>query len=176
LPHKSGIDVCRELRLRTRVPIIMVTAKSSEIDTVVGLEVGADDYVTKPYRLRELVARMRAVLRRSPTADNGEPVGEVLEVGGLRLDPARHEVHLHGDQVPLPLKEFELLELLMGNAGRVLTRETLIDRIWGPHYVGDTKTLDVHVKRLRAKIEDDPGRPARITTIRGLGYKFEALR
>lgn len=176
LPHKSGIDVCRELRLRTRVPIIMVTAKSSEIDTVVGLEVGADDYVTKPYRLRELVARMRAVLRRSPSADNGEPVGEVLEVGGLRLDPARHEVHLHGDQVPLPLKEFELLELLMGNAGRVLTRETLIDRIWGPHYVGDTKTLDVHVKRLRAKIEDDPGRPARITTIRGLGYKFEALR
>jgi two-component system response regulator RegX3 len=176
LPHKSGIDVCRELRLRTRVPIIMVTAKSSEIDTVVGLEVGADDYVTKPYRLRELVARMRAVLRRSPSAENGEPVGDVLEVGGLRLDPARHEVHLNGDQVPLPLKEFELLELLMGNAGRVLTRETLIDRIWGPHYVGDTKTLDVHVKRLRAKIEDDPGRPARITTIRGLGYKFEALR
>ena len=153
----------------------MVTAKSSEIDTVVGLEVGADDYVTKPYRLRELVARMRAVLRRSPSADNGEPAGEVLEVGGLRLDPARHEVHLNGDQVPLPLKEFELLELLMGNAGRVLTRETLIDRIWGPHYVGDTKTLDVHVKRLRAKIEDDPARPARITTIRGLGYKFEAL-
>ncbi len=177
LPHKSGIDVCRELRLRTRVPIIMVTAKSGEIDTVVGLEVGADDYVTKPYRLRELVARMRAVLRRSPSADNGEPVvGDVLEVGGLRLDPARHEVHLNGDQVPLPLKEFELLELLMGNAGRVLTRETLIDRIWGPHYVGDTKTLDVHVKRLRAKIEDDPGRPARITTIRGLGYKFEAVR
>jgi two-component system response regulator RegX3 len=176
LPHKSGIDVCRELRLRTRVPIIMVTAKSSEIDTVVGLEVGADDYVTKPYRLRELVARMRAVLRRSPSTENGEPVADVLDVGGLRLDPARHEVHLNGDQVPLPLKEFELLELLMGNAGRVLTRETLIDRIWGPHYVGDTKTLDVHVKRLRAKIEDDPGRPARITTIRGLGYKFEALR
>ncbi len=176
LPHKSGIDVCRELRLRSRVPIIMVTAKSSEIDTVVGLEVGADDYVTKPYRLRELVARMRAVLRRSPSADNGEPAGEVLEVGGLRLDPSRHEVHLNGDQVPLPLKEFELLELLMGNAGRVLTRETLIDRIWGPHYVGDTKTLDVHVKRLRAKIEDDPGHPARITTIRGLGYKFEASR
>ncbi len=176
LPLKSGIDVCRELRLRTRVPIIMVTAKSSEIDTVVGLEVGADDYVTKPYRLRELVARMRAVLRRSPSSDNGESSGEVLEVGGLRLDPARHEVHLNGGQVLLPLKEFELLELLMGNAGRVLTRETLIDRIWGPHYVGDTKTLDVHVKRLRAKIEDDPARPARITTIRGLGYKFEALR
>ncbi len=176
LPHKSGIDVCRELRLRTRVPIIMVTAKSSEIDTVVGLEVGADDYVTKPYRLRELVARMRAVLRRSPSADDAEAAAEALEVGGLRLDPARHEVHLNGDQVPLPLKEFELLELLMGNAGRVLTRETLIDRIWGPHYVGDTKTLDVHVKRLRAKIEDDPARPARITTIRGLGYKFEASR
>ena len=176
LPHKSGIDVCRELRLRTRVPIIMVTAKSGEIDTVVGLEVGADDYVTKPYRLRELVARMRAVLRRSPSADDGEPGGDVLEIGGLRLDPDRHEVHLNGSQVPLPLKEFELLELLMSNAGRVLTRETLIDRIWGPHYVGDTKTLDVHVKRLRAKIEDDPGRPARITTIRGLGYKFEALR
>jgi two-component system, OmpR family, response regulator RegX3 len=176
LPLKSGIDVCRELRLRTRVPIIMVTAKSSEIDTVVGLEVGADDYVTKPYRLRELVARMRAVLRRSPSSDDGESSGEVLDVGGVRLDPARHEVHLNGGPVLLPLKEFELLELLMGNAGRVLTRETLIDRIWGPHYVGDTKTLDVHVKRLRAKIEDDPARPARITTIRGLGYKFETLR
>ena len=160
LPHKSGIDVCRELRTRTRVPIIMVTAKSSEIDTVVGLEVGADDYVTKPYRLRELVARMRAVLRR--LARRPRPTrraGRSLEVGGLRLDPGRHEVHLRGDQVPLPLKEFELLELLMGNAGRVLTRETLIDRIWGPHYVGDTKTLDVHVKRLRAKIEDDPSPP-----------------
>jgi two-component system response regulator RegX3 len=176
LPNKSGIDVCRELRTRSRVPIIMVTAKSSEIDTVVGLEVGADDYVTKPYRLRELVARMRAVLRRSPSAPDEEAPGDVLEVGGIRLDPGRHEVHLRGDLVPLPLKEFELLELLMGNAGRVLTRETLIDRIWGPHYVGDTKTLDVHVKRLRAKIEDDPSRPSRITTIRGLGYKFEALR
>jgi two-component system response regulator RegX3 len=176
LPHKSGIDVCRELRTRSWVPIIMVTAKSSEIDTVVGLEVGADDYVTKPYRLRELVARMRAVLRRSPAADDGAVPADVVEVGGLQLDPARHEVHLRGELVSLPLKEFELLELLMGNAGRVLTRETLIDRIWGPHYVGDTKTLDVHVKRLRAKIEDDPARPARITTIRGLGYKFEAVR
>jgi two-component system response regulator RegX3 len=176
LPHKSGIDVCRELRGRTTVPIIMVTAKSSEIDTVVGLEVGADDYVTKPYRLRELVARMRAVLRRSPSQHDTELAGEVLEVGPLRLDPGRHEVHLGGDEVALPLKEFELLELLMGNAGRVLTRETLIDRVWGPHYVGDTKTLDVHVKRLRAKIEDDPSRPARITTIRGLGYKFEGAR
>ncbi|MCU4185098.1 response regulator transcription factor [Acidiferrimicrobium sp. IK] len=177
LPRLSGIDVCREIRTRSsRVPIIMVTAKSSEIDTVVGLEVGADDYVTKPYRLRELVARMRAVLRRVPGDAAAAGGGEVIEVGDLRLDPERHEVHLGGALVTLPLKEFELLELLMSNAGRVLTRETLIDRVWGPHYVGDTKTLDVHVKRLRAKIEDDPGRPARITTIRGLGYKFEGVR
>ena len=176
LPRMSGIDVCRELRTRSRVPIIMVTAKSSEIDTVVGLEVGADDYVTKPYRLRELVARMRAVLRRSPLSEQEPASGEVLEVGDLRLDPERHEVHLRTSLIPLPLKEFELLELLMGNAGRVLTRETLIDRVWGPHYVGDTKTLDVHVKRLRSKIEDDPSRPQRITTIRGLGYKYEAGR
>jgi two-component system response regulator RegX3 len=176
LPRMSGIDVCREIRTKSRVPIIMVTAKSSEIDTVVGLEVGADDYVTKPYRLRELVARMRAVLRRSPPAGDGPLAVDALEVGELRLDPERHEVYLRGGQVALPLKEFELLELLMGNAGRVLTRETLIDRVWGPHYVGDTKTLDVHVKRLRAKIEDDPARPARITTIRGLGYKFEGAR
>jgi len=174
LPRMSGIDVCREIRSRSRVPIIMVTAKSSEIDTVVGLEVGADDYVTKPYRLRELVARMRAVLRRSPTPEASAPSADVLEVGDLQLDPERHEVHLGGSMVELPLKEFELLELLMANAGRVLPRETLIDRIWGPHYVGDTKTLDVHVKRLRAKIETDPSRPLRITTIRGLGYKFNA--
>ncbi len=176
LPRLSGIDVCRELRARSRVPIIMVTAKSSEIDTVVGLEVGADDYVTKPYRLRELVARMRAVLRRGPGAAEDPPPPASLEVGDLRLDPERHEVRLGEQPVPLPLKEFELLELLMGNAGRVLTRETLIDRVWGPHYVGDTKTLDVHIKRLRAKIEQDPSRPKRITTIRGLGYKFEASR
>jgi two-component system response regulator RegX3 len=176
LPRMSGIDVCREIRTRSRVPIIMVTAKSSEIDTVVGLEVGADDYVTKPYRLRELVARMRAVLRRSPPPGEGRATVDTLEVGDLRLDPERHEVYLRGDEVMLPLKEFELLELLMDNAGRVLTRETLIDRVWGPHYVGDTKTLDVHVKRLRGKIEDDPSRPGRITTIRGLGYKFEAAR
>ena len=155
----------------------MVTAKSSEIDTVVGLEVGADDYVTKPYRLRELVARMRAVLRRSPSADNGEPaVGECLRSAAFASTRIATRCTSAATRCRLPLKEFELLELLMGNAGRVLTRETLIDRIWGPHYVGDTKTLDVHVKRLRAKIEDDPGRPARITTIRGLGYKFEALR
>ncbi len=175
LPRKSGIDVCRDIRSRSRVPIIMVTAKSSEIDTVVGLEVGADDYVTKPYRLRELVARMRAVLRRSPSAHSEDEPGEVMDVDGLRLDPERHEVHLRGTKVGMPLKEFELLELLMSNAGRVLTRETLIDRVWGPHYVGDTKTLDVHVKRLRSKIEDDPSRPARITTVRGLGYKFESM-
>ena len=175
LPRKSGIDVCREIRSRSRVPIIMVTAKSSEIDTVVGLEVGADDYVTKPYRLRELVARMRAVLRRSPSAHSEDEPGEVMDVDGLRLDPERHEVHLRDTKVAMPLKEFELLELLMSNAGRVLTRETLIDRVWGPHYVGDTKTLDVHVKRLRSKIEDDPSRPSRITTVRGLGYKFESM-
>ncbi|HEX2040193.1 MAG TPA: response regulator transcription factor [Acidimicrobiales bacterium] len=174
LPRMSGIDVCREIRSRSRVPIIMVTAKSEEIDTVVGLEVGADDYVTKPYRLRELVARMRAVLRRAPRADDDEAGGEVLEVGDVRLDPERHEVLVRGEPVALPLKEFELLELLLANAGRVLTRDTLIDRVWGPHYVGDTKTLDVHVKRLRSKIEDDPSAPSRITTIRGLGYRYEA--
>ena len=174
LPKISGLDVCREMRARSRVPIIMVTAKGGEIDTVVGLEVGADDYVTKPYRLRELVARMRAVLRRAPLAAEVELVGDALVVGDVRLDPERHEVSLRGALVNLPLKEFELLELLLANAGRVLTRETLIDRVWGPHYVGDTKTLDVHVKRLRSKIEDDPGAPRRITTIRGLGYKFES--
>lgn len=173
LPRVSGIDVCRSIREKgSRVPIIMVTAKSNEIDTVVGLEVGADDYVSKPYRLRELVARMRAVLRRTPPADEAVSEGE-LEVGDLRLDPERHEVYLRGDGITLPLKEFELLELLMTNAGRVLTRETLIDRVWGSHYIGDTKTLDVHVKRLRARIEDDPSHPQRITTVRGLGYKLE---
>jgi two-component system response regulator RegX3 len=175
LPKVSGIDVCRQLRSRSRVPIIMVTAKGSEIDTVVGLEVGADDYVTKPYRLRELVARMRAVLRRSPR-DEEEPVsGDAIEVGDVRLDPERHEVFVRGEAVSLPLKEFELLEILLSNAGRVLTRETLIDRVWGPHYVGDTKTLDVHVKRLRSKVEENPSAPQRITTIRGLGYKYETL-
>ena len=174
LPKMSGIDVCREIRSRSRVPIVMVTAKGSEIDTVVGLEVGADDYVTKPYRLRELVARMRAVLRRAPR-DVGDPESlDVLEVGDVRLDPERHEVTVRGEKVSLPLKEFELLELFLSNPGRVLTRETLIDRVWGPHYVGDTKTLDVHVKRLRAKVEEEPSAPKRITTIRGLGYKYEA--
>ena len=174
LPKMSGIDVCREIRSKSRVPIVMVTAKGSEIDTVVGLEVGADDYVTKPYRLRELVARMRAVLRRAPRGAEGEEPGEVLEVGDVRLDPERHEVTVRGEKVSLPLKEFELLELFLSNPGRVLTRETLIDRVWGPHYVGDTKTLDVHVKRLRAKVEEEPSTPKRITTIRGLGYKYEA--
>jgi len=176
LPKVSGLDVCRSIRERgSRVPIIMVTAKSSEIDTVVGLEVGADDYVSKPYRLRERVARMRAVLRRTPPADEGAGDGE-LEVGDLRLDSERHEVFLRGEGISLPLKEFELLELLMANAGRVLTRETLIDRVWGTHYIGDTTTLDVHVKRLRARIEDDPSHPQRIRTVRGLGYKLETSK
>ncbi len=174
LPKMSGIDVCREIRTRSRVPIIMVTAKASEIDTVVGLEVGADDYVAKPYRLRELVARMRAVLRRvPPTVPYTTNPAAVLEVGDVRLDPDSHEVLVRGEPVALPLKEFELLEFLLEHAGRVLARETLIDRVWGPRYVGDTKTLDVHIKRLRAKVEDDSSRPTRITTIRGLGYKYE---
>jgi two-component system, OmpR family, response regulator RegX3 len=174
LPKVSGVDVCREMRRRSAVPIIMVTAKGSEIDTVVGLEVGADDYVTKPYRLRELVARMRAVLRRRPLeAATRTASGDVLAVGDVRLDPERHEVEIRGEQVRLPLKEFELLEILLSNAGRVLPRETLIDRVWGTDYVGDTKTLDVHIKRLRAKVEKDPSMPTRIVTIRGLGYKYD---
>ncbi|HEX9530283.1 MAG TPA: response regulator transcription factor [Acidimicrobiales bacterium] len=178
LPKVSGVDVCRDLRARSNVPIIMVTAKGEEIDAVVGLEVGADDYVTKPYRMRELIARVRAVLRRSPTA-RPVPVGDEedllpIEVGDVSLDPDRHEVRVRGEEIKLPLKEFELLELLLANAGRVLTRETLIDRIWGPDYVGDTKTLDVHVKRLRSRVEHDPSNPTRITTIRGVGYRYEA--
>ncbi|MDP9071683.1 MAG: response regulator transcription factor [Actinomycetota bacterium] len=174
LPTLSGVDVCREIRSRSKTPVIMVTAKGSEIDTVVGLEVGADDYVTKPYRLRELVARMRAVLRRAPRQDALSGEGTVLEVGDVRLDPERHEVTVRGEAVALPLKEFDLLEILLDNAGRVLTRETLIDRVWGATYVGDTKTLDVHIKRLRSKVEEDPSQPARIVTIRGLGYRYEA--
>jgi len=172
LPKISGVDVCRDLRARSRVPIIMVTARNSEIDAVVGLEVGADDYVSKPYRLRELVARIRAALRRAPR-DQPVPSASVLEVGDVRLEPESHEVFVRGDLVTLPLKEFELLEVLLDNAGRVVTRDSLIDRVWGPHYVGDTKTLDVHVKRLRSKIEEDPSTPRRIVTIRGLGYKYE---
>ncbi|HUQ63037.1 MAG TPA: response regulator transcription factor [Acidimicrobiales bacterium] len=175
LPRISGIDVCRDIRARSRVPIVMVSAKTSEIDTVVGLEVGADDYISKPYRLRELVARLRAALRRAPGPSVPVSV-DVLEVGDVRLDPERHEVFVRGARTELPLKEFELLHLLLENAGRVLTRDALIDRVWGLDYVGDTKTLDVHVKRLRAKVEDNPARPSRIITIRGLGYKYEAPR
>lgn len=173
IPLISGVDVCREIRSRSKVPIIMVTAKTSEIDTVVGLEVGADDYVSKPYRLRELVARMRAALRRAPPPPDVTANPGTLEVGDVCLDPERHEVFVRGEPVALPLKEFELLELLLENAGRVLTRDVLIDRVWGADYVGDTKTLDVHVKRLRAKVEVDPSKPRSIVTIRGLGYKFD---
>ena len=175
LPKISGIDVCRQLRKKTQIPIIMVTAKGAEIDTVVGLEVGADDYVTKPYRLRELVARMRAVLRRTDL--NGVTAvvlaPGIVQVGDVSLDPEEHRVSVRDQELTLPLKEFELLHILLANAGRVLPRETLIDRVWGNDYVGDTKTLDVHVKRLRGKIEDDPAMPNRIVTIRGLGYKYE---
>jgi two-component system response regulator RegX3 len=179
LPKVSGIDVCRELRARSNVPIIMVTAKGTEIDTVVGLEVGADDYVTKPYRLRVLVARMRAVLRRRPTDDPMRSAldgDDIVQVDDVLVDHQRHEVVIRGEQVQLPLKEFELLALLLENAGRVLTRDQLIDRVWGADYVGDTKTLDVHVKRLRSKVEEDPSNPTRIVTIRGLGYKYEVPR
>ena len=175
LPNLSGIDVCREIRKRSQVPIIMVTAKSEEIDAVVGLEVGADDYVTKPYRFRELVARMRAALRRAPVLDGvaGSTDEGVLVVGAVALDPDRHEITIRGEPVAMPLKEFELLHLLLENAGRVLTRDTLISRVWGYDYVGDTKTLDVHIKRLRRKIELDPSDPQLIVTIRGLGYKYQ---
>lgn len=172
LPEMSGTEVCRQLRQRSAVPIIMVTARDSEIDKVVGLEIGADDYVTKPYSPRELVARIRAVLRRqSPeVAEAGVPT---LAAGPVRMDIERHVVTVEGGAVQLPLKEFELLELLLRNAGRVLTRGQLIDRVWGADYVGDTKTLDVHVKRLRSKIEPEPSAPRFIVTVRGLGYKFE---
>jgi two-component system response regulator RegX3 len=180
LPHVSGIDVCRELRSRSDVPILLVTARSAEIDVVVGLEVGADDCITKPYRMRELVARMRAVLRRRAAAAPvaREPTGapDVIEVGDVRVDVGRHEVRIRDRVVPLPLKEFELLALLLDHAGRVLTRDQLIDRVWGSDYVGDTKTLDVHIKRLRSRVEEDPSRPSRIITIRGLGYKFDSPR
>ena len=172
LPTVSGIEVCRQIRTRSRVPIIMVSAKTSELDIVVGLEVGADDYVSKPYRMRELVARMRATLRRAPAPLTASSPA-VVEVGHVRLDAERHEVFVRGKQVKLPLKEFVLLEALLNNAGRVLTRGTLSDRGWGPGYVGDTKTLDVHIKRLRSKVEPDPRSPVSIVTIRGLGYKFE---
>jgi two-component system response regulator RegX3 len=177
LPQISGVDVCREIRSRSQVPILMVTARNSEIDAVVGLEVGADDYITKPFGLRELVARVRAALRRAPRRAERQVADpdDVVEIGDVKLDAARHEVHVRGQLVALPLKEFELLELLMLHAGRVLTRDVLIDRVWGPNYYGDTKTLDVHVKRLRSKVETDPSRPTAIVTVRGVGYRFEAL-
>jgi two-component system response regulator RegX3 len=173
LPGMSGTDVCKELRTRSAVPVIMVTARDSEIDKVVGLELGADDYVTKPYSARELIARVRAVLRRGgEPAEDGTP--GVLAAGPVRMDVERHVVTVSGTAVALPLKEFDLLEYLLRNVGRVLTRGQLIDRVWGADYVGDTKTLDVHVKRLRAKVEADPGAPRHLVTVRGLGYKFEA--
>lgn len=215
LPRLSGIDVCRAIRATSTVPIIMVTAKSTELDTVVGLEVGADDYVAKPYRVHELVSRMRAVLRRTPAtltsaglsalSSAGSPSSEtgkaaaagdalntasattagleealrqedILRVGDVALDLGRHECIVRGEEINLPLKEFELLEMLLSSPGRVVTRDTLIDRVWGMDYVGDTKTLDVHVKRLRSRIEQDPSKPVLITTIRGLGYRFESPR
>jgi two-component system, OmpR family, response regulator RegX3 len=174
LPGMSGTDVCKQLRSRSSVPVIMVTARDSEIDKVVGLELGADDYVTKPYSARELIARVRAVLRRGGEgADDGAAAG-VLAAGPVRMDVERHVVSVDGADVALPLKEFDLLEYLLRNVGRVLTRGQLIDRVWGADYVGDTKTLDVHVKRLRSKVESDPSAPRHLVTVRGLGYKFEA--
>lgn len=172
LPGLSGTEVCRQLRSRSTVPVIMLTARDSEVDKVVGLELGADDYVTKPFSARELVARIKAVLRRGMETDDLLP--PTLAVGPVRMDVDRHVVSVGGTSIRLPLKEFELLEMLLRNAGRVLTRGQLIDRIWGSDYVGDTKTLDVHVKRLRAKIEAEPSEPRHLVTVRGLGYKFEA--
>jgi two-component system, OmpR family, response regulator RegX3 len=179
LPGMSGTDVCKQLRARSAVPVIMVTARDSEIDKVVGLELGADDYVTKPYSARELIARIRAVLRRGgdvpdvPATTTATPGPVVLDAGPVRMDVERHTVTVAGQEVGLPLKEFDLLEYLLRNAGRVLTRGQLIDRVWGADYVGDTKTLDVHVKRLRSKIEQDPSAPRHLLTVRGLGYKYD---
>ncbi|MEK7292391.1 MAG: response regulator transcription factor [Actinomycetota bacterium] len=177
LPKVSGTDVCRELRKKSKVPIIMVSAKGAEIDTVVGLEVGADDYIVKPYRMRELTARIRAVLRRSELnlSDTDQISLGTVRVGDVTINPERHVVTVRGNVVKMPLKEFELLYVLIANAGRVLTRETLIDRVWGSDYFGDTKTLDVHIKRLRAKVEVDQLHPSRVVTIRGLGYKYEKM-
>ena len=172
LPGLPGTEVCRELRQRSSVPIIMLTAKDSEVDIVVGLELGADDYVTKPYSTRELLARIRAVLRRRTEDDPGD--SGILQVGGIRMDVERHTVSVDGSETPMPLKEFELLELLLRNAGRVLTRGQLIDRVWGSDYFGDTKTLDVHIKRIRSKIERVPSAPEILVTVRGLGYRIEA--
>jgi two-component system response regulator RegX3 len=172
IPGLSGTEVCRQIRTKSSVPIIMLTAKDSEIDKVVGLEIGADDYVTKPYSSRELIARIRAVLRRGELHDSADE-GATIEVGPVRMDTDRHVITINGETTSIPLKEFELLEFLMRNAGRVLTRMQLIDRVWGSDYVGDTKTLDVHIKRLRAKIEKDPANPEFIQTVRGMGYKME---
>ena len=179
LPGMSGTDVCKQLRARSAVPVIMVTARDSEIDKVVGLELGADDYVTKPYSARELIARIRAVLRRGGEAPDGPTTAMaagpiVLEAGPVRMDVGRHTVVVAGQEVGLPLKEFDLLEYLLRNVGRVLTRGQLIDRVWGADYVGDTKTLDVHVKRLRSKTEKDPSAPQHLLTVRGLGYKYDS--
>ena len=173
IPEVSGVEVCRTIRTQSQVPIIMLTAKDAEIDKVVGLELGADDYVTKPYSSRELIARIKAVLRRGLTEDGSNQDQDLLEVGPIRLNIGKHQVFVGGNPVALPLKEFELLEFLMRNSGRVLTRSQLIDRVWGGDYYGDTKTLDVHIKRLRAKVEADPANPVLIQTIRGLGYKLE---
>jgi two-component system response regulator RegX3 len=173
IPEVSGVEVCRTIRTQSQVPIIMLTAKDAEIDKVVGLELGADDYVTKPYSSRELIARIKAVLRRGQGEDGYNQDQDLLEVGPIRLNIGKHQVFVSGNPVALPLKEFELLEFLMRNSGRVLTRSQLIDRVWGGDYYGDTKTLDVHIKRLRAKVESDPANPILIQTIRGLGYKLE---
>lgn len=172
LPGIPGTEVCRTIRLSSQTPIIMLTAKDSEIDKVVGLELGADDYVTKPYSSRELLARVRAVLRRNHI--DAEEQSSVIDIAGIRLDADRHTLHVQGTLVATPLKEFELLEYLMSNTGRVLTRGQLIDRVWGSDYYGDTKTLDVHIKRLRSKIEADPAEPVHLVTVRGLGYRFDA--
>jgi len=172
LPGLPGTEVCREIRSRSSVPIIMLTAKDSEVDIVVGLELGADDYVTKPYSTRELLARIRAILRRRIEDDDVREL--VLEAGVVRMDVERHTVSVGGKETAMPLKEFELLELLLRNSGRVLTRGQLIDRVWGADYFGDTKTLDVHIKRIRSKIEDVPSEPTMLVTVRGLGYRFEA--
>ena len=173
LPGMPGTEVCRVIRTTSKTPIIMVTAKDSEVDIVVGLELGADDYVTKPYSARELLARMRAVLRRAETDDREAP-DRIIEGGRVTLDIDRHSVAVDGKEIPMPLREFELLELLMRNAGRVLTRGQLIDRVWGADYFGDTKTLDVHIKRIRSRIEENPSEPVMLRTVRGLGYRFEA--
>lgn len=173
LPGKSGTEICREIRSSSRTPIIMLTAKDSEIDIVVGLELGADDYITKPYSTRELLARINAVLRRTPADADILEDSDVLELSGIALDTARHSLTVRGEEVQIPLREFEVLEFLMRNAGRVMTRGQLLDRVWGSDYFGDTKTLDVHIKRIRSRIEEKPSHPTLLTTVRGVGYRFE---